>query len=80
MLIKLFLNEKYAMSALGGAFMREIRKTIVLVVLTSFLFYLWSGNFPLLQQQVSAESEEFRGLALVDTKWNLLIEKKLFLS
>lgn len=52
-----FLNEIYAMLALGGAFMREIRKTIVLVVLTSFLFYLWSGNFPLLQQQVSAESE-----------------------
>jgi len=37
--------------------MKIIWKTVVLVVLTSFLFYLWSSNFPPLQQQVSAESD-----------------------
>ena len=44
------------MLALGGAFMKLIRKTVVLSLLTSFLFYLWFSNFAPLQQ-VSAESE-----------------------
>lgn len=52
-----FLNDKYAIFTLGGVFVKEIRKTLVLIILTSFLFYLWSSNFAPLQQQVRAESE-----------------------
>lgn len=37
--------------------MKIIWKTVILVILTTFLFYLWSNNFTPLQQQVSAESE-----------------------
>ena len=37
--------------------MKIIWKTVVLVILTSFLFYMWSGNFAPLQQQVKAEGE-----------------------
>ncbi|WP_419959139.1 VanW family protein [Psychrobacillus sp. BM2] len=37
--------------------MKIIWKTVVLVILTSFLFYLWSSNFTPLQRHVSAESE-----------------------
>jgi len=45
------------MLALGGAFMKIFRKTVILSLLTSFLFYLWSSNIAPLQQQVSAKSE-----------------------
>lgn len=37
--------------------MKIIWKTAVLVILTAFLFFLWTSNFAPLQQQVSAESE-----------------------
>ena len=38
--------------------MKIIWKTAILVILTSFLFYIWSSNFTPLQQQVQAESED----------------------
>ena len=38
--------------------MKIIWKAVVLVILTSFLLYLWTSNFTPLQQQVSAESED----------------------
>ena len=41
----------------GSELVKIIWKTVVLVILTSFLFYMWSGNFAPLQQQVKAEGE-----------------------
>lgn len=37
--------------------MKIIWKTAILIILTSFLLYLWSSNFTPLQQQVQAEGE-----------------------
>lgn len=37
--------------------MKLIWKTAILIILTSFLLYLWSSNFTPLQQQVQAEGE-----------------------
>ncbi|TQR14839.1 VanW family protein [Psychrobacillus soli] len=37
--------------------MKVIWKTSILIILTSFLLYLWSSNFTPLQQQVQAEGE-----------------------
>ncbi|PZX07074.1 surface rod structure-forming protein G [Psychrobacillus insolitus] len=53
---KLYLIDK-EIHYKGSELVKIIWKTVVLVILTSFLFYMWSGNFAPLQQQVKAEGE-----------------------